>query len=158
MSHHLCILSNPIPGPRKACFRAGAPGGHYFPPPCPLVIQAQVRGLGAWQGAFSFACSWPHFRAPTGVLFSIEVTSTYFAVRNYWRGFFAATFSAFVFRVLAVWNKDAGKGGPGVGGLWRRAARNGAWREPLQGLRPKGVGPVARSQSRGVWLCTGNGN
>ncbi|NXN92370.1 CLCN1 protein, partial [Rhinopomastus cyanomelas] len=38
---------------------------------------------------------------------SIEVTSTYFAVRNYWRGFFAATFSAFVFRVLAVWNKDA---------------------------------------------------
>ncbi|XP_028732292.1 chloride channel protein 1 isoform X1 [Peromyscus leucopus] len=42
-----------------------------------------------------------------GVLFSIEVTSTYFAVRNYWRGFFAATFSAFVFRVLAVWNKDA---------------------------------------------------
>nr|XP_034996492.1 chloride channel protein 1 isoform X5 [Zootoca vivipara] len=42
-----------------------------------------------------------------GVLFSIEVTSTYFAVRNYWRGFFAATFSAFVFRVFAVWNKDA---------------------------------------------------
>ncbi|NWV14837.1 CLCN1 protein, partial [Ptilonorhynchus violaceus] len=41
------------------------------------------------------------------VLFSIEVTSTYFAVRNYWRGFFAATFSAFMFRVLAVWNKDA---------------------------------------------------
>ncbi|KAF7463394.1 Hypothetical predicted protein [Marmota monax] len=47
-------------------------------------------------------------RSPwAGVLFSIEVTSTYFAVRNYWRGFFAATFSAFVFRVLAVWNKDA---------------------------------------------------
>lgn len=49
-----------------------------------------------------------HLHAPAGVLFSIEVTSTYFAVRNYWRGFFAATFSAFVFRVLAVWNKDAG--------------------------------------------------
>ncbi|XP_078510334.1 chloride channel protein 1 [Lissotriton helveticus] len=48
------------------------------------------------------------FAAPIGgVLFSIEVTSTYFAVRNYWRGFFAATFSAFIFRVLAVWNKDA---------------------------------------------------
>ncbi|XP_058875306.1 chloride channel protein 1-like, partial [Acipenser ruthenus] len=48
------------------------------------------------------------FAAPLGgVLFSIEVTSTYFAVRNYWRGFFAATFSAFIFRVLAVWNKDA---------------------------------------------------
>ncbi|KAG2469616.1 CLCN1 protein, partial [Polypterus senegalus] len=43
----------------------------------------------------------------SSVLFSIEVTSTYFAVRNYWRGFFAATFSAFIFRVLAVWNKDA---------------------------------------------------
>lgn len=26
--------------------------------------------------------------------------------RNYWRGFFAATFSAFIFRVLAVWNRD----------------------------------------------------
>uniref|UniRef100_A0A8C1A363 Chloride channel, voltage-sensitive 1b n=2 Tax=Cyprinus carpio TaxID=7962 RepID=A0A8C1A363_CYPCA len=41
------------------------------------------------------------------VLFSIEVTSTYFAVRNYWRGYFAATFSAFIFRVLSVWNKDS---------------------------------------------------
>uniref|UniRef100_A0A8C8DPZ7 Chloride channel, voltage-sensitive 1b n=1 Tax=Oryzias sinensis TaxID=183150 RepID=A0A8C8DPZ7_9TELE len=48
------------------------------------------------------------FAAPIGgVLFSIEVTSTYFAVRNYWRGYFAATFSAFIFRVLSVWNKDA---------------------------------------------------
>lgn len=46
--------------------------------------------------------------APAGVLFSIEVTSTFFAVRNYWRGFFAATFSAFIFRVLAVWNRDEG--------------------------------------------------
>lgn len=45
---------------------------------------------------------------PPGVLFSIEVTSTYFAVRNYWRGYFAATFSAFIFRVLSVFNKDAG--------------------------------------------------
>lgn len=44
-----------------------------------------------------------------GVLFSIEVTSTFFAVRNYWRGFFAATFSAFIFRVLAVWNQDEGE-------------------------------------------------
>ncbi|NP_001166401.1 chloride channel protein 2 [Cavia porcellus] len=47
------------------------------------------------------------FAAPIGgVLFSIEVTSTFFAVRNYWRGFFSATFSAFIFRVLAVWNRD----------------------------------------------------
>uniref|UniRef100_A0A096ME46 Chloride channel, voltage-sensitive 1a n=1 Tax=Poecilia formosa TaxID=48698 RepID=A0A096ME46_POEFO len=49
------------------------------------------------------------FGTPLGgsVLFSIEVTSTYFAVRNYWRGYFAATFSAFIFRVLSVFNKDA---------------------------------------------------
>ncbi|XP_032824019.2 chloride channel protein 2-like isoform X2 [Petromyzon marinus] len=55
--------------------------------------------------AVGVGCS---FAAPVGgVLFSIEVTSTYFAVRNYWRGFFAATISAFIFRVLAVWNNDA---------------------------------------------------
>ncbi|MBN3325089.1 CLCN1 protein, partial [Atractosteus spatula] len=48
-----------------------------------------------------------HCAVVSSVLFSIEVTSTYFAVRNYWRGYFAATFSAFIFRVLAVWNKDA---------------------------------------------------
>ena len=51
---------------------------------------------------------YPCFPGPAGVLFSIEVTSTFFAVRNYWRGFFAATFSAFIFRVLAVWNRDEG--------------------------------------------------
>ncbi|XP_065060916.1 chloride channel protein 2-like isoform X2 [Rhopilema esculentum] len=43
------------------------------------------------------------FAAPIGgVLFSIEVTSMYFAVRNYWRGFFAAVCGAFMFRLLAV--------------------------------------------------------
>ncbi|XP_069362631.1 chloride channel protein 2 isoform X4 [Maniola hyperantus] len=45
------------------------------------------------------------FAAPVGgVLFSIEVTTTYFAVRNYWRGFFAACCSAIMFRLLAVWS------------------------------------------------------
>lgn len=44
-----------------------------------------------------------------GVLFSIEVTSTYFAVRNYWRGFFASICSAFVFRFLAYWVTNEGK-------------------------------------------------
>ncbi|XP_055369759.1 chloride channel protein 2-like [Betta splendens] len=49
------------------------------------------------------------FAAPIGgVLFSIEVTSTFFAVRNYWRGFLAATVSAFVFRLMSVWNRDEG--------------------------------------------------
>ncbi|KAK3105413.1 hypothetical protein FSP39_024702 [Pinctada imbricata] len=44
------------------------------------------------------------FAAPIGgVLFSIEVTATYFAVRNYWRGFFAAVCGAVVFRLLAIW-------------------------------------------------------
>lgn len=55
------------------------------------------------------ALSFFFFLPLPGVLFSIEVTSTYFAVRNYWRGYFAATFSAFIFRVLSVWNKDAGE-------------------------------------------------
>ncbi|XP_067833664.1 chloride channel protein-like, partial [Heptranchias perlo] len=41
------------------------------------------------------------------VLFSIEVTCTYFAVRNYWRGFLAGTFSAFIFRVMSVLTKEA---------------------------------------------------
>ncbi|XP_055916788.1 chloride channel protein 2 [Eupeodes corollae] len=48
------------------------------------------------------------FAAPIGgVLFSIEVTTTYFAVRNYWRGFFAAVCGATVFRLLAVWFQNA---------------------------------------------------
>ncbi|XP_025017983.1 chloride channel protein 2 isoform X2 [Tetranychus urticae] len=42
-----------------------------------------------------------------GVLFSIEVTSVYFAVRNYWRGFFAACCGATIWRLLTVWIKDA---------------------------------------------------
>ena len=44
-----------------------------------------------------------------GVLFSIEVTSTYFAVRNYWRGFFAAVCGAAMFSLLSVWDKEEGK-------------------------------------------------
>uniref|UniRef100_A0A1I7SE43 Chloride channel protein n=1 Tax=Bursaphelenchus xylophilus TaxID=6326 RepID=A0A1I7SE43_BURXY len=43
------------------------------------------------------------FSAPVGgVLFSIEVTTMYFSVRNYWRGFFAAACGATVFRLLRV--------------------------------------------------------
>ncbi|XP_014665771.1 PREDICTED: chloride channel protein 2-like [Priapulus caudatus] len=50
--------------------------------------------------AVGVACS---FAAPIGgVLFSIEVTSTFFAVKNYWRGFFAAVCGAMVFRLLSV--------------------------------------------------------
>uniref|UniRef100_A0A8C5U3P9 Chloride channel protein n=1 Tax=Malurus cyaneus samueli TaxID=2593467 RepID=A0A8C5U3P9_9PASS len=47
------------------------------------------------------------FGAPiSGVLFSIEVMSPHFAVRDYWRGFFAATCGAFMFRILAVFNSE----------------------------------------------------
>ena len=43
------------------------------------------------------------------MLFSIEVTSVYFAVRNYWRGFFAAACSALAFRLVDVlFNADEG--------------------------------------------------
>ncbi|XP_069502143.1 chloride channel protein ClC-Kb-like isoform X2 [Ambystoma mexicanum] len=47
------------------------------------------------------------FVAPVGgVLFSVETTATHFAVRNYWRGFFAATCAAMMFRLLAVVNNE----------------------------------------------------
>uniref|UniRef100_A0A803J2J2 Chloride channel protein n=1 Tax=Xenopus tropicalis TaxID=8364 RepID=A0A803J2J2_XENTR len=47
------------------------------------------------------------FGAPiSGVLFSVEVMSSHFAVRNYWRGFFAATCGALMFRLLAVFNSE----------------------------------------------------
>ncbi|XP_060058316.1 chloride channel protein ClC-Ka [Erinaceus europaeus] len=47
------------------------------------------------------------FAAPfSGVLFSIEVMSSHFTVWDYWRGFFAATCGAFMFRLLAVFNSE----------------------------------------------------
>ncbi|XP_069096203.1 chloride channel protein ClC-Kb-like [Pleurodeles waltl] len=47
------------------------------------------------------------FGAPiSGVLFSVEVMSSHFAVKDYWRGFFAATCGAFIFRLLAVFNSE----------------------------------------------------
>lgn len=48
------------------------------------------------------------FAAPIGgVLFSIECTTVFFAVRNYWRGFFAAVCGAVMFRLLAIWTNRA---------------------------------------------------
>lgn len=44
-----------------------------------------------------------------GVLFSIEVMSSHFSVWDYWRGFFAATCGAFMFRLLAVFNSEQGE-------------------------------------------------
>ncbi|XP_070207143.1 chloride channel protein 2-like [Littorina saxatilis] len=47
------------------------------------------------------------FAAPIGgVLFSIEVTATFFAVRNYWRGFYSAVCGALVFRLMDFWFKE----------------------------------------------------
>ncbi|XP_014795324.1 PREDICTED: chloride channel protein 2 [Calidris pugnax] len=76
----------------------------WLDPQCGVGVGGDCAGQQgpAW---VSLPPSCPSLPVP-GVLFSIEVTSTFFAVRNYWRGFFAATFSAFIFRVLAVWNKD----------------------------------------------------
>ncbi|CAJ0955219.1 unnamed protein product, partial [Mesorhabditis belari] len=48
--------------------------------------------------AIGVACT---FSAPVGgVLFSIEVTTMYFSVRNYWRGFFGACCAATTIRLL----------------------------------------------------------
>lgn len=68
----------------------------------------------------------PPFFFP-GVLFSIEVMSSHFAVRDYWRGFFAATCGAFMFRLLAVFNSEQGKAGRAGwgGGVWGGCPRGG---------------------------------
>jgi chloride channel 2 len=41
-----------------------------------------------------------------GVLFAVEVMSTYVTVSSYWKGFFAAVCGAFVFRELAVYGSS----------------------------------------------------
>uniref|UniRef100_A0A9J7XGJ6 Chloride channel protein n=1 Tax=Cyprinus carpio carpio TaxID=630221 RepID=A0A9J7XGJ6_CYPCA len=47
------------------------------------------------------------FASPIGgALFSLEVTSMFFVARNYWRGFLSATFGAFIFRLMPVWNRQ----------------------------------------------------
>nr|CAH7729647.1 unnamed protein product [Callosobruchus chinensis] len=60
----------------------------------------KIEMLGAaW--AVGVACT---FNAPIGgVLFSVEITTAYYAVRNYWRGFFAAVWGATTYRLLLVW-------------------------------------------------------
>ncbi|XP_053698498.1 chloride channel protein 2-like [Sabethes cyaneus] len=57
-----------------------------------LLAAASAIGIGA--------C----FASPVGgVLFSIEATAPYFAVRNYWRGFLGAVFGTMLYRLLFVW-------------------------------------------------------
>lgn len=51
--------------------------------------------------AVGVACT---FSSPVGgVLFSIEVTTMYFSVRSYWRGFFAACCGATTIRLLRAY-------------------------------------------------------
>ena len=68
--------------------------------PCEIIIKSFL----CTEITYSSAVNGPYLLA--GVLFSIEVTATYFAVRNYWRGFFGAVCGAFLFRLSAVWFKD----------------------------------------------------
>ena len=73
-----------------------------------LKLTTQLLPLSFLPFLPSLSSSLPLFLPPSlpGVLFSIEVTSTYFAVRNYWRGFFGAVCGAFLFRLAAVWFKN----------------------------------------------------
>eukprot|EP00126_Sphaerothecum_destruens_P006428 Sdes_comp19346_c2_seq1m10570 len=65
-----------------------------------------VDMLGA-ASAVGVACN---FGAPIGgVMFSIEVTATYFAVRNYWRGFFGAVVGAFLYQLFAIFDSKKRK-------------------------------------------------
>ena len=78
---------------------------------------AVVKNYTYWIGPWSHSMHWFYVTfefklfssISPGVLFSIEVTATYFAVRNYWRGFFAAVCGAFMFRLLSVFDNDEGE-------------------------------------------------
>lgn len=75
--------------------------------PCLQALGEQDgRGQGAGM-AGGRVCLSPAL--PPGVLFSIEVVSSHFTVWDYWRGFFAATCGAFMFRLLAVFNSEQGE-------------------------------------------------
>lgn len=63
-----------------------------------------VRALGWMEEGLRLSSA-----SPSGVLFSIEVMSSHFSVWDYWRGFFAATCGAFMFRLLAVFNSEQGE-------------------------------------------------
>ncbi|KHJ44068.1 chloride transporter, ClC family [Trichuris suis] len=70
----------------------GAPiGGWYI---CTLLCSVCLLGLHLIANVIDFLT--------LGVLFSIEVTSVHFALRNYWRGFFSAVFSAIVYGFLVM--------------------------------------------------------
>lgn len=72
-----------------------------------LVLQLEVSGMIRKTVIYVEVARKSKIHSISGVLFSIEVTTTYFAVRNYWRGFFAAVCGATMFRLLAVWFQKA---------------------------------------------------
>uniref|UniRef100_A0A4W3J3B5 Chloride channel protein n=1 Tax=Callorhinchus milii TaxID=7868 RepID=A0A4W3J3B5_CALMI len=57
-------------------------------------------------GNFFFTAVKIIFRDKDDNYLFVEVMSSHFAIRNYWRGFFAATCGAFMFRLLAVFNSE----------------------------------------------------
>jgi len=86
------------------------------------------------------------FAAPVGgVLFSIEVTTVYFAVRNYWRGFFAAVCGAVMFRLIAIWTNRADT----VVAMFRTAFKVEYPYDPLELFVFAGIGAVC---GVGGWL------
>ena len=86
------------------------------------------------------------FAAPVGgVLFSIEVTTVYFAVRNYWRGFFAAVCGAVMFRLIAIWTNRADT----VVAMFRTAFNVEYPYDPLELFVFAGIGAVC---GVGGWL------
>lgn len=50
--------------------------------------------------------------APVGVLFSVEVMSSHFALRHYVPCFFSAACGGLTFRLFSLWSGDGGNGGP----------------------------------------------
>ena len=53
-----------------------------------------------------------HSSAAAGVLFSVEVMCSHFALRHYCPCFFSAACGALTFRLFSVWSGDIGNGGP----------------------------------------------
>lgn len=50
--------------------------------------------------------------APVGVLFSVEVMSSHFALRHYVPCFFSAACGGLTFRLFSLWSGDGGNGRP----------------------------------------------
>lgn len=75
----------------------------------PICRWSESRAGGSGRGAQALRRWSLSPGSPPGVLFSVEVMSSHFSVRDYWRGFFAAACGAFMFRLLAVFNSEQGE-------------------------------------------------